>query len=296
VAKRIWYSRTLEYFWDKYHREYASRGLDPQTLYVTIKRDICRRYPLRLMPTEHKREMLGTDLWYADYTRETVHLFFVEKCLKTFLQDLGLSDLSGIKQFLRVNGTEAEASIVSSRTVEKVILYDYAIHAPYEKHGLAFCLGLDQDHSLGVLFAQGDRLTFIPEHRYRTLSASSDKVDAYNAKAFRLSVNVLAYMRCFPECVVDGVPSNFSDGHDDYRSKTLTIADRVSHGSGSSGGGKRIAPHFRKGYFKFLASDFYTHKRGQMVFVNETMVNARAKTVHTARDLGKIESEPDTPN
>ena len=50
-----------------------------------------------------------------------------------------------------------------------------------------------------------------------------------------------------------------------------------------------VAPHFRKGYFKFLKSDFYTHKKGQIVFVCETMVNGKAKTVYTSDKLSKME-------
>lgn len=290
MAKRIWYSKTLEYFWEKYHREYADKEMDTNALYATIKRDIYRHYPPNISPNEHKRESLGTDLWFADFAKEMTHLFFMDKYLKVFLADLRLSDLNGIKQFLTVNGQESEVSIMSSRTIENVLLYDYAIHVPYEKHGLVFRLGLDQEQQLGVLFVQKDTLAFIPEHHYQVLRKSSDEVDSYNAKAFRLAVNVLAYMRCFPECVVDGVPSDLPDEYDGERSKTVTIANRVTDDSGSLDSGKRNAPHFRKGYFKFLGSEFYTHKRGQMVFVNETMVNARAKTVYTARDLSRIES------
>lgn len=40
-----------------------------------------------------------------------------------------------------------------------------------------------------------------------------------------------------------------------------------------------IMPHFRRGYFKRLNSDFYKNKKGQIVFVHETVVNAKAKTL-----------------
>ena len=40
-----------------------------------------------------------------------------------------------------------------------------------------------------------------------------------------------------------------------------------------------VTTHFRRGYFKRLESDFYINKKGQIVFVHETVVNAQAKTL-----------------
>lgn len=40
-----------------------------------------------------------------------------------------------------------------------------------------------------------------------------------------------------------------------------------------------VNPHFRRGYFKRLESDFYKNKKGQIIFVHETVVNAQAKTL-----------------
>lgn len=40
-----------------------------------------------------------------------------------------------------------------------------------------------------------------------------------------------------------------------------------------------VIPHFRRGYFKRLNSDFYKNKKGQIIFVHETVVNAQAKTL-----------------
>ena len=38
-----------------------------------------------------------------------------------------------------------------------------------------------------------------------------------------------------------------------------------------------VIPHFRRGYFKRLNSDFYKNKKGQIFFVHETDVNAKAR-------------------
>lgn len=40
-----------------------------------------------------------------------------------------------------------------------------------------------------------------------------------------------------------------------------------------------LNPHFRRCYFKRLESDFYKNKKGQIIFVHETVINATAKTL-----------------
>ena len=52
-------------------------------------------------------------------------------------------------------------------------------------------------------------------------------------------------------------------------------------------GAKR--PHMRKGYFKCLTSEFYKNKRGQIIFVRETMVKGKTKTVDMSDDERKVE-------
>lgn len=44
-------------------------------------------------------------------------------------------------------------------------------------------------------------------------------------------------------------------------------------------------PHFRKGHFRLLQSDYYTHKKGQLVFVAEAMVKGKAKTVSMTMEI-----------
>jgi hypothetical protein len=289
MSKKIWYSKTLIYFWDKYHRDYAKFKLDPESLYIKIKKDINAKYPVKLMPTENTREILGTELWYSDFKKEVTHLFFIDKYLKTFLGNIKLSDLQGIKQFLNINGEEHQVIITKKNKMENIIFYNFSIHVPYEKDGYAFSLGLDQNTKLTLLFCKGERLSVIPEDYYQKLNNSSDKSELLNATAFRIAVNTIAYMNCFPNCISDGVPPNM---HDDYNSKelkTISVSEKISETSIQKANVKMVAPHFRKGYFKFLKSDFYTHKKGQIVFVSETMVNGKAKTVYTSDKLSKME-------
>lgn len=289
MSKKIWYSKTLTYFWNKYHQNYAKYELDPASLYIKIKKDINARYPKKLMPTENTREILGTELWYLDYKQEVTHLFFIDKHLKTFLGETKLSDLQGMKQFLNISGEEHQVVIMKNNIKENIIFYNFAIHVPYEKDGFAYSLGLDQNRKLTLLFCKGETLSVIPEDYYQTLIKSSDKTELFNAFAFRIAINTIAYMNCFPDCVLDGVPPNMHDEYYSKEIKTISLSEKISETSIQKANGKIVAPHFRKGYFKLLKSDFYIHKRGQIVFVSETMVKGKAKTVYTSDKLYKIE-------
>ena len=117
-------------------------------------------------------------------------------------------------------------------------------------------------------------------------SMINDKSGEYDftLSMFRLAVNTIAYMSVFPDCVVDGVPDEVKG---DYY-KTVRIAEKVLENI-TSDLPKKTRPHFRRGYFKRLTSDFYTKKKGQIIFVNQTMVNGTVKTVYTAENLEEFE-------
>ena len=111
----------------------------------------------------------------------------------------------------------------------------------------------------------------------RDNSERSKKISSY----LRLAVNTIAYMNAFPECIVDGVPNNIKEEY----SKSIKLSEKVVENLSDT---KRMTPHFRRGYFKCLTSDFYTKKKGQIIFVKETMVNGNAKTVYTVDNLEEI--------
>jgi hypothetical protein len=48
------------------------------------------------------------------------------------------------------------------------------------------------------------------------------------------------------------------------------------------------APHIRKAHFRRLRSDYFKNMKGKIILVQETMVNGRAKSVYTAKDLTKL--------
>ena len=77
----------------------------------------------------------------------------------------------------------------------------------------------------------------------------------------------------FPDCVKEGTPEEIKN---EYCRKVF-ISEKVLEAQSNEN--KIIRPHFRRGYFKRLSSDFYKNKKGQIVFVHETIVNGVAKTL-----------------
>lgn len=70
---------------------------------------------------------------------------------------------------------------------------------------------------------------------------------------------------------------------------TLSVSEKMD----SYQVGRKKVPHKRNWYVKYLRSDFYTKKKGQLILVRKTMINGTAKTFYTALGLDKdiVESE-----
>ncbi len=122
---------------------------------------------------------------------------------------------------------------------------------------------------------------------YKDLNNKHDLQAITLSKMFRLAINTIAYMKCFPECVTDGVPKiSFPRGEDRSDNNVVfKMSDKI-YDERSYQISK--IPHFRKGYFRLLNSDYYTHKKGQLIYISETMVKGKAKTVSKSDNIEKF--------
>lgn len=109
-----------------------------------------------------------------------------------------------------------------------------------------------------------------------TLDASAVCSEAARWYA-KLIVGMAMYISCFPEMLKDGPPDDIK--HPSYHnydtSKTVGISEHVCTGESHSS----PTAHFRRGHFRVLRSMRFTHKRFQAVFVRQTFVAGKAKTV-----------------
>jgi hypothetical protein len=173
-------------------------------------------------------------------------------------------------------------------------VYRFALHLPYESEGYAFSLSLEEDGEVELYFSLGENGGRVSDKFYADVNKKVDEISQIQSKMFRLAINTIAYMNCFPDCVADGVPKNLFERSEDMsaRNFTLQVSEKIREHEASP---LSKIPHFRKGHFKVLRSDYFVNKKGQIVFVAQTMVKGKAKTISTSPKMHEFRgNSPDT--
>lgn len=94
------------------------------------------------------------------------------------------------------------------------------------------------------------------------------------SRSINLVFGLALYLNCFPHAARDGFPE-FAKHPAHYRKQACRAIQAVPELIERGG----PTPHFRRGHFRILRSEKFTHKRWQVVFVGETFVKGKAKTV-----------------
>ncbi len=292
MAKKIWYSTPLKYYWEEVYG--TQKKFTPEfsdiDIFNILRQNLISR-PYRAGETREYRDLIisGIELWKEDMMGEFLHIFFLEKHLRDFLEETPLSDLDGIREYLYQNGQNKTLEYFITKKQEKCVVYNYGLHIPYEKEGYAFSLTLMEDNSIELYWCQGNKNGRVSDKFYKDLIDRKDKRSRTLSKMYRLAINTITYMNCFPECVTEGVPKNTKDKGKSRSNQNIIFqtSEKVIE-SEITARSKR--PHFRKGFFRVLRSDYFTHKKGQIIYVNETMVRGKAKTVSTSEEIGEFKS------
>lgn len=158
---------------------------------------------------------------------------------------------------------------------------------PYEAEGYAFSLSLENDGSIELFFSLGENGGRMSDKFYEATNKKVDEISLTILKMFRLAINTIAYMNCFPDCVADGVPENLFERSEDKSARNFTfqLSEKIRESENSQ---LSKIPHFRKGHFRLLQSDYFANKKGQIVFVAETMVKGKAKTVSMSTETDEF--------
>lgn len=269
MAKRVSYSIPLRAMWKKYKDWCKATKSADMIEFYRRERLIADCIPDRLV---RQSKYLALNLWRKDYEKKLLHIWLEQKELRDFLRDeLPLKDLEGIKQYLKEEGEQQKTEAPELGMDLEWVRYDIAVHVPNETDGYAFSFAIMHDGTISLLYCSDTGKEPLHESQYEEYKTRTDEESVNLVRDFTLAVNLLAYMRCFPECVRDGVPDTNSSNIYRYkdRSVQLGISDKITETIKGA-----MRPHFRRGYFKRLSSPFYTNKRGQLIFVSETMVNA----------------------
>jgi len=259
-------------------------------IFAILRQNILKA-PIMAFETPESRQLIlsGLELWREDSRGDLLHIFFLDKQLRDFLETTSLSDLEGFKKFLYEKGRDREVFHFYSNTQSKNVYYQFALHIPYEGDGYTFSLSIEEDGSLELYFSLGENGGLMSDKFYIDVNKKADEISLTQSKMFRLAINTIAYMNCFPDCVVDGVPNNLFERSEDLSAKnfTLQLSAKIKENDNSP---LSKIPHFRKGHFRLLKSDYFANKKGEIIFVTETMVKGKAKTVSMSPDTEKWEN------
>lgn len=290
MARKIYYSKPLKYFWEHLYRKQKKFTPDftDDQIFEVLRNNILKS-PQTAFETNASKQLIvsGWEMWKIDSKGELLHIFFVDKQLREFLQTTKLSDLEGIKSFLYENGKSRNVFHLYSGTESNHITYQFALHIPFEPEGYAFSLSIEEDGSIELYYSLGENGGRMSDKFYLDVNKKNDETSLTHSKMFRLAINTIAYMSCFPDCVDDGVPKNLLERSEDLsaRNFSLQLSDKIKENEDSN---LSKRPHFRKGHFRHLRSEKFINKKGQVIFITETMVKGKAKTVSTSSDLDKF--------
>lgn len=292
MSKKIWYSTPLKLIWENLYG--VQKKLTPEVpddyIFAILRRNMINIALADRGNSESQKLMMsGLDLWRDDLKGKFLHIFFLEKQLRDFLESMPLPDLDGIKKYLYDNGEEKDVIYIKSGGQTKCVKYTFGLHIPFETNGYAFSLELYENKNVELYFSHGEINGITSDNFYLDQVKNQDDKSVISTKMFRLAINTIAYMKCFPECVAEGVPKITVDRNENRsdRNMIFSLSEKITESDPTQ---VSKIPHFRKGYFRLLQSDYFTHKKGQLVYVTETMVKGKAKTISTSEridDFGK---------
>lgn len=118
---------------------------------------------------------------------------------------------------------------------------------------------------------------FITRFRVDDKDYDLNQISPLSWRAVRLAVSLAMYAVCFPEMVIPGVPNDLA--HPSQHKSIVPITFEISAKVCPSGTHDSPCAHYRKGHFRVLRSEKFTHKRFQVVFVHDTFVKGKASTV-----------------
>ena len=292
MAKKIWYSSPLKYFWNELYgtQKKITPNISDEQVFTLLRYNLINA-PLADGENTESRELIlsGLELWKEDSNGDFLHIFFLEKQLRDFLKKTPLSDLDGIRKYLYEKGKNKNVVYFKTKSQSNCVVYTFGLHIPYETNGYAFSLSLYENDSMELYFSHGIQNGRLSDKFFTDLNKKQDERSLALSKMFRLAINTIAYMKCFPECVNEGVPRISYDRNEERseRNVTFQLSEKITDSENTQ---PSKIPHFRKGYFRMLRSDFFSHKQGQIVYVTETMVKGKAKTVSTSTRIEEFDS------
>lgn len=291
MAKKIWYSTPLKFIWENLYgvQKRLTPEIPDEHIFTILRRNLINIARADRQNSESNTLMIsGLELWRDDLKGKFLHIFFLDKQLQDFLENTPLSDLDGIRKYLYENGEDTDVVYIKTSGQTKCVKYTFGLHIPHESNGYAFSLSLYENNTIELFFSHNEFINGLTSDKfYVDQNRKQDEKSLISSKMFRLAINTIAYMRCFPECVAEGVPKITLEKNEkrSERNVIFSLSEKIIDSDRTQ---VSKIPHFRKGYFRLLKSDYYTHKQGQLIYVTETMVKGKAKTISTSERIDEL--------
>ena len=270
MPKHKQYSKTFGIFYDNFRRwcrEMAAAGELTENPEEQFYDFFLQNYMQSI------DDVTAMQLFVRDVRHELIHIYMSDSHLQNFLKQAEVKDISGIKKYILGNGNKVFVN--EDNSIGKILdgtNLAFCLHIPDERQGYVFCYSLYENDELRIFVNHG-----IEQFHLSSLDFEDKKSVIYSdpeiSEIAHFAINIIAYISCFPECLTDGAPHGIKT----FNNQRLKTSEKVVDVMESAGG--VVNPHFRRGYFKRLESDFYKNKKGQIIFVHETVVNAQGKTL-----------------
>lgn len=272
MAKHVTYGKTLGIFYDAY-RKFCKENTETGKPTAETP-ELFRQWFIQTFVSSVD-DATCCQLFIRDLRHELTHIYMRDAALLDFLKSIEIKDLDGIKKYIKDNGREVILN--NDDYLEDLttgINFGICLHIPKMSQGYVFAYSL---------YNVSDELRIFVNHGMDQYHISSNDIENKKSIVYtdseineitKIAINLISYIYCFPDCLIDGAPHDVKTENNHY----LNTSDKVIESLEKAEEGI-IMPHFRRGYFKRLNSDFYKNKKGQIVFVHETVVNAQAKTL-----------------
>lgn len=122
------------------------------------------------------------------------------------MKSVPLSSLESVRKYLFENGKKGRIKYSKISQTEDVVTYNFGLHIPHEKEGYGFSLILFESGTVELFFSKGTYQGRMSDTFYKEYNRKAERQPIEQCDMYRLTINTLAYLRCFPECVEDGVP------------------------------------------------------------------------------------------
>ena len=274
--KKIRYGKIFSSVWAEYREALKQCGNSQRIALQILDDRIEKRNELQ---NGNKLSLkMQLDLFSQELNGELPHYYLKDTGLKSFLDYTPVHDISSVSQYILEEGCSRTVRIDGILDIASV--YSLVLFVPYENNGYVVNILRRPNGELEV-FVGYKSLCLVSSRIVHDLQKRTDNEAKELLRFFNFAVNLLLYIKTFPECIIDGVPSGITDEKSEIekaRCRQLETSPKIL-ASDSSG---RIMPtHYRRGYFKVLRSEYFTHKRGQVVFVDATVVHGKGKTILT---------------